>query len=129
MRKVLRRGVAGVLLGATLLGTTAFAGMGSFSFEVAPGQGERGTGVWVSRSRSQNYADINVGNFSGVSAYVYVKNNNYNRISDMVNVTGTGHKYAYYRSAVFNGSNYQLYAAPSYSNPYRVTVVQGNWQP
>lgn len=30
MRKVLRRGVAGVLLGATLLGTTAFAGMGSF---------------------------------------------------------------------------------------------------
>lgn len=129
MRKGLKRGVAGVLLGATLLGTTAFAGIGSFYFEVAPGQGERGTGVWVSRSRSQNYADINVGNFSGVSAYVYVKNKNYNQISDKVNVTGTGHHYAYYQSTVSSGLDYQLYAAPSYSNPHRVTVVQGNWQP
>lgn len=129
MRKVLRRGVAGVLLGATLLGTTAFAYSGSFSFEVAPGQGERGTGKWVKRTKSQKYADIDVKSFSGVGVDLYVKNYNYNRVSDIANVTGTGYKSVYYRSSVIENADYQLFAAPSYSNPYRVTVVQGNWQP
>lgn len=129
MKKGLRRGVAGVLLGATLLGTTSFAYSGNFSFEVAPGQGERGTGKWVERTRSQKYADIDLNSFSGVGVNLYVKDYNYNRVSDIANVTGTGQKSVYYRSSVIENADYQLFAAPSYSNSYRVTVAQGTWQP
>lgn len=132
MRKVLRRGVAGVLLGATLLGTTAFAGtergVGSFSFQVAPGDSEEGAGAWINKSRGQNYADVYVKSFSGVGAYVYVKNTKFAVVSNQVNVTGTGHKYPAYSSA-FTNNNYQLFASPSYSGPYRITVLKGEWQP
>lgn len=133
MRKGLRRGVIGVLLGATLLGTTAFAGtergVGSFSFQVAPGDSEEGAGAWINKSRSQNYADVYTKSFSGVGAYVYVKNTKFSIVSNKVNVAGTGHKNVTYKSSAPTSANYQLFASPSYSNPNRITVLKGEWQP
>lgn len=110
-------------------GTTVLAANGSFNFNVAPNEAEKGAGAWINKGISENYAHITTNTFSGVGANMYVKNTSYQVVSEKVNVTSQGYSEANYNKDAPTKKNYQLYAKASYTTPYRITSLSGMWTP
>lgn len=125
----IKKVLASLMLGVCLLGTTAMAGNGSFSFGVHTNGPEVGAGAWINKGISENYAQITTNSFAGDSALLYVKNTSYQVVSGQAKITGTGYSKATYKSSAPTGKTYQLYAKSGSSGAYRSTSLSGIWTP
>lgn len=110
-------------------GTTVLAANGSFNFNVAPNEAEKGAGAWINKGISENYAHITTNTFSGVGVNMYVKNTSYQVVSEKVTVSSRGYSEAEYVRDAPTGRTYQLYTQASYTSPYRITSLSGMWTP
>lgn len=131
MKKKLRKVVCGALIATSLLGISAMAesdGSGNYSFNVGTGETKRGQEYVIKRT-TKSYAQISTTSFTGDGAYLQVRNDSENVVSNEVLVGGIGNKNISYKTQALTGKRYRLWARSASTGAYRVTYLAGAWIP